>query len=239
MPNNFSRSAVDANALGRATIAAGNCGGAPLVSVGGPGLHHRDRVQADTDAAAITRRPILAALLAGVALIATACGSSRAPITASRSLPKQLVRHITTPELWYTPQLVKPGARPFATNGQPEEPNECSFPFRFWGYQYGTHTYLTSGDLRLHLIKVISYQALSGHTVFETDNFYVLIDHAHPFKDWKVTGRYGEWFLDAKRVWLESGVLSATPNPSGGETVVDPHPGPITTKPDLCKTLSS
>jgi len=186
---------------------------------------------------------ILAVLVASGALVTTAW-SSGAPVTPANRAPTaakiKLPSEGTVPERTFTPQVVRPGARPVATDGQREERNACSFPYRFWAYHNLTPTRLANGDVSLHIIRVVSFQTLNGRrTVFETDNFHVLIYHSHPLKNWKITGRYGEWFLNAKRVWLESGELSATPIPGGGETVVDPDPTRMSTKPDLCRTLSS
>ena len=189
-------------------------------------------------------RPILAALVAGVAFVATASGASNVPGTAALKAPGgtsvKLPPEATVPERTFTPQVVKPGSQPVSTDGQRDQGNACSFPYRFWAYHDLTPTPRANGDVSLHIIRVVSFQTLNGRrTVFETDNFHVLIHHTHPLKNWKITGRYGEWYLNAKRVWLESGVLSATPIPGGGETVVDPHPRPMSRRPDLCKILSS
>lgn len=73
--------------------------------------------------------------------------------------------------------------------------------------------------------------------MFETDSFHVLIHHTHPLTHWTITGRCGGWFLAGKVIWREAGGLSATPTATGGETVVDPDPGPLTTKPNLCRAL--
>jgi hypothetical protein len=183
----------------------------------------------------------LVSLLAALALVASSSGSSKPRVGASSPLPPQLAAELKVPEHWFAPQVVQPGARAINTRGQrPEDANPCSFPFRFWGYDNLTPTTLANGDVRVHIIRVISYQSMSGQrTAFETDNFHVLIYHTHPLKNWKITGRFGEQFLNRKLVWLESGLLSATPLPSGGETVVDPHPTRLSTKPDLCKLLRS
>jgi hypothetical protein len=127
-------------------------------------------------------KQILVAIAAAVALVATATPTSAAPIAHSNQLPKQIISETKVPERWFTPQVVNPGAQAVATNGQRgEAPNRCSFPFRFWAYHSLTPTPLHNGDLRLHIIRVISYQTLDARrTVFETDNFHVLIHHTHP-----------------------------------------------------------
>jgi hypothetical protein len=181
------------------------------------------------------------AIAAAIAMAWTATPSAAVAIGPSNQLPPQLVAETKIPERWFTPQIVDPGAQAIATNGQRgEDPNPCTFPYRFWAYHSLTPTWLSNGDLRLHIIRVVSYQTVDARsTVFETDNFHVLIHHTHPLKNWTITGRYGQWFLGSKVIWREAGMLSATPTPTGGETVVDPHPGPLTTKPNLCTALST
>ena len=183
-------------------------------------------------------------LIAAVAaVLATTLASAGAPNLVQGKLsmarfPPEVTAELAKPETWFVPQLVKPGAQPVSIYGSREAPNQCSFPIRFWGYADTPHTYLANGDLTFHIIKAISYQAQNGRTVFETDNFNVRIDHTHPLKDWKVTGRYGEWHLDSKLVWLEQGPVTVTPTPDG-ESVHSPHPTHLSKQPDLCKLLAS
>lgn len=181
------------------------------------------------------------AIAAAIALPLAAAPTAAVATGPSHHLPPQLVAETKIPERWFAPQIVDPGAQAIATNGQRgEDPNGCTFPYRFWAYHSLTPTWLHDGDLRLHIIRVVSYQTVDARsTVFETDNFRVLIHATHPLKNWTITGRYGQWFLGTKIIWREAGVLSATPTPTGGETVIDPHPGPLTTKPNLCATLST
>jgi hypothetical protein len=177
-----------------------------------------------------------AALIAAATLIVPAGALSQPPPKAPKAAGEA-----AEPERWILPQIVAPGARAVTTTGQPnDDANTCSFPYRFWGYHSLTQTRFPNGDTGLHIIRVASYQALdASRTVFETDNFKVRIYHTHPNKNWQIIGRYGDWHLGSTQIWLESGVLSATPIPSGGETVVDPHPTALSTQPDLCKALSS
>jgi hypothetical protein len=141
-------------------------------------------------------------------------------------------------EVIVLPQVIAPGVPARATNGATDDPNPCPFPIRTWAYVSHVPTALANGDIRIHVIKAISYQPSNGtRTVFETDNFNVLVHHSHPRSDWTITGRPGEWYLGTKRIWLEKGTFSATPNAHGGETINNPHPTGLSRQPSLCTAL--
>ena len=66
------------------------------------------------------------------------------------------------------------------------------------------------------------------------DSSGVFIDHADPI-NWKITGRFGQVFLDGKLIYLQSGLISYDPVT---DTLADPHPGPMSVFPDVCTILA-
>jgi hypothetical protein len=180
--------------------------------------------------------PITLAALAGA--VATTVGISQAlaspPARPAAGIPPQAAAG----EITVTPQIINPGVGPRATNGATDDPNPCTFPIRTWAYIVHTPTPLANGDIRIHVIKAISYQPLDqARTIFETDDFSVLIHHTHPQSNWRITGRYGEWWLGGKKIWSEVGRFSASPTANGGEILHNPHPRGIAKQPSLCMSL--
>ena len=78
-------------------------------------------------------------------------------------------------------------------------------------------------------------QTAKGHNAVETDVWNVFIDHTDPTA-WKLTGRYGQIFLDGELVYLQSGLIGF--NPMTGD-LSDPHPGPMGAYPDVCTALAA
>jgi hypothetical protein len=167
------------------------------------------------------RKYLRVGLVAGLAFVmaAAASASANAPVTV-------------TSVVTFEEQVVAPGARPVATNGFMEAPNECSFPIVFSAHATETDTTFDNGDKKTLVNKNVTRQA-NGHTASETDIFQVFIDQTDP-SNLKITGRFGQMFVDGELIWLESGRLAS----SDHGTLVDPHPGPMGAFPDLCKILS-
>jgi hypothetical protein len=161
------------------------------------------------------------ALGAGVALVLTAVASASGPV-------------VVTTVVTFEEQLVAPRETPVATDGSKplRDVNTCLFPITFSAQHIRTDKTFDNGDTKRHIEEHITRQA-NGHTASETDMMEVFIDHADPL-NWKITGRFGQMFLDGKLIWLESGQLSMP----GSGSIVDPHPGPKGALPDLCAILS-
>lgn len=187
----------------------------------------------------LTRTHFRMLLAAAVLVAATAAWAVPYAAGAARPPRRQLGGESLAAERWILPQIVAPGARPVVSGGGREDPNRCSFPYRISAYHAQSTKRLPDGDLDIHIIRVITYQNLdASNTIFETDNFTVTVNHLHPKRDWKITGRYGDWHLNQKLAWLDQGILTGTPT-AHGIVVRNLHPGRLSTQPSLCAELTS
>jgi hypothetical protein len=109
----------------------------------------------------------------------------------------------------------------------------CSFPIITTVDQTRTITTFDNGDVKRH-VDLTVVQTANGHTAVETDIWNVFIDHTDP-AGWKLTGRFGQIFLDGRLVYLQSGLIGF--DPFTGE-LTDPHLGPAGTYPDDCTILA-
>jgi hypothetical protein len=74
----------------------------------------------------------------------------------------------------------------------------CSFPITTTVDQTRTTTAFDNGDVKRHVdLEVV--QTANGHTAVETDTWNVFIDHIDPTA-WKLTGRFGQIFLDGQLI---------------------------------------
>jgi hypothetical protein len=149
---------------------------------------------------------LLAALVAGIALVAAAPALADAPVKTTNVL------HLG----------------PFVDD------ETCAFPITFTVDRTRTVTTFANGDSTRH-VDLTVVQTANGHTAIETDKFDVFIDHADP-TNWKITGRFGQTFLDGKLIYLQSGLISYNPVT---DTLADPHPGPMSVVPDACTILAA
>lgn len=166
-------------------------------------------------------RPARLALGAVVAIVMAAAASADAP-------------EISTSVVTFEEQIVAPGQVPVATNGYRavEDVNRCAFSITFSGQHVRTDTRFDDGDLRSHIDQTVARQA-NGHAADETDMIEVFVSHENP-GTWKITGRFRQVFLDGRLITLISGQLSV----NNGTVLVDPHPGPMGSLPDICALLS-
>ena len=148
---------------------------------------------------------VLAALVAGIALVAAAPALADAPVKTTNVL------HLG----------------PFVDD------ETCSFPIRFTVDRTRTDKTFANGDVTRH-VDLTVVQTANGHTAIETDTWDVFIDHADP-NNWKITGRFGQVFLDGKLIYLQSGLISYDPVT---DALADPHPGPMSVFPDVCTILA-
>jgi hypothetical protein len=162
------------------------------------------------------------ALGVGVALVLSVAASADAPVVVATVIT-------------FEEQLVAPGETPVATDGSKplREGNTCSFPITFSALHARTDKTFDNGNTKSHVEVHVTRQA-NGHTASESDTYEVFIDQADPL-NWKITGRFGQMFLDGELIWLQSGQLSMP----GNGTLVDPRPGPKGAVPDLCAILSA
>lgn len=109
----------------------------------------------------------------------------------------------------------------------------CSFAISTTVDQTRTITTFDNGDVKRH-IDLTVVQTANGHTAIETDIWNVFIDHTDPTA-WKLTGRFGQIFLDGHLIYLQSGLIGY--DPSTGE-LTDPQAGPAGTYPDDCAVLA-
>lgn len=109
----------------------------------------------------------------------------------------------------------------------------CSFPISTKVDQTRTVTTFDNGDVKRH-IDLTVVQTANDHTAIETDIWNVFIDHTDPTA-WKLTGRFGQIFLDGRLIYLQSGLISF--DPLTGE-LTDPHVGPAGVYPDDCTILA-
>ncbi len=124
---------------------------------------------------------ILAALVAGSALIAATPALEDAPVK--------------TTSLFHLGPLV--------------DDETCAFPITFTVDRTRTVLTLANGDAIRH-VDLTVVQVANGHTAIETDRFDVFLDHADP-NNWKITGRFGRIFLDGNLIYLQSGLISYNP----------------------------
>jgi len=124
---------------------------------------------------------ILAALVAGSALIAATPALADAPVK--------------TTSLFHLGPLV--------------DDETCAFPITFTVDRTRTVLTLANGDAIRH-VDLTVVQVANGHTAIETDRFDVFLDHADP-NNWKITGRFGRIFLDGNLIYLQSGLISYNP----------------------------
>ena len=151
-------------------------------------------------------KSILAALVAGIALIAAAPALADAPVK--------------TTSVFHLGPLV--------------DDETCPFPITFTVDRTRTVLRLANGDAIRHVdLRVV--QVANGHTAIETDRFDVFVDHADP-NNWKITGRFGQIFLDGDLIYLQSGLISYNPVT---DTLADPHPGPLSVFPNACTILAA
>ena len=109
----------------------------------------------------------------------------------------------------------------------------CQFPITVTVDRTRTTTTFENGDVRRR-VDLTVVQTANGHTTTETDTWNIFIDHTTP-DTWKLTGRFGQIFLDGRLVYLQSGLISYDPNT---DTLTDPHAGPNGTYPDVCAILA-
>ncbi len=102
-----------------------------------------------------------------------------APRRAAGATSLKLPPEATVPERTFTPQVAKPGSQPISTDGQQDEGNAFPFSYRFCAYHNLAPTPHANGDVSLHIIRMVLVPDTDGRrTVFETDNFHVLVYHA-------------------------------------------------------------
>jgi hypothetical protein len=109
----------------------------------------------------------------------------------------------------------------------------CSFPIATTVDQTRTTTTFDNGDVKRH-VDLTVVQTANGHTAVETDTWNVFIYHTDPTA-WKLTGRFGQIFLDGQLLYLQSGLIGF--NPATGD-LTDPHIGPAGVYPDDCTILA-
>jgi hypothetical protein len=109
----------------------------------------------------------------------------------------------------------------------------CSFLIATTVDQTRTTTTFDNGDVKRHVDLTVA-QTANGHTAVETDTWNVFIDHTDPTA-WKLTGRFGQIFLDGQLIYLQSGLIGF--NPVTGD-LTDPHVGPAGVYPDDCRILA-
>lgn len=109
----------------------------------------------------------------------------------------------------------------------------CSFPITFTVDRTRTTTTFENGDVKRH-VDLTVVQNANGHTAIETDAWNVFIDHADP-ATWKLSGRFGQIFLDGRLIYIQSGVIGF--DPLTGD-LSDPHVGPAGVYPDTCTILA-
>src|SRR6266705_1091242 len=106
---------------------------------------------------------LLAALVAGIALVAAAPALADAPVKTTNVL------HL----------------------GPLVDDETCAFPITFTVDRTRTDKTFANGDVTRH-VDLTVVQTANGHTAIETDTWDVFIDHADP-NNWKITGRFGVW----------------------------------------------
>ena len=109
----------------------------------------------------------------------------------------------------------------------------CSFPITTTVDQTRETTTFDNGDVKRH-VDLTVVQTANGHTAIETDIWNVFIDHTDPTA-WKLTGRFGQIFLDGRLIYQQSGLIGF--DPLTGE-LTDPHVGPGGVYPDDCTILA-
>jgi hypothetical protein len=109
----------------------------------------------------------------------------------------------------------------------------CSFPITTTVDQTRTTTTFDNGDVKRH-VDLIVVQTANGHSAVETDVWNVFVDHADPAA-WKLTGRFGQLFLDGRLIYLQSGLIGFDRFTG---VLTDPHLGPAGTYPDDCAILA-
>jgi hypothetical protein len=110
----------------------------------------------------------------------------------------------------------------------------CAFPLTFSVDRVRTTTTFENGDVRRKVDLTVT-QTANGHTAVESDVWNVFIDHADP-ANWKLTGRFGQIFLDGRLIYLQSGLIGYDPFT---DVLSDAHPGPAGTYPDVCAILAA
>ena len=109
----------------------------------------------------------------------------------------------------------------------------CDFPITTTVDQTRIITTFDNGDVKRH-VDLTVVQTANGHTAIETDVWNVFVDHTDPTA-WKLTGRFGQLFLDGRLIYLQSGLIRF--DPLTGE-LTDAHLGPAGTYPDDCTILA-
>ena len=150
-------------------------------------------------------RYLLATLAAGVALVVAAPALANAPTTA-------------TSVLQFGPEI---------------DDETCQFPITVTVDRTRTTTTFDNGDVKRR-VDLTVVQTANGHTAIETDTWNIFIDHTTP-DIWKLTGRFGQIFLDGHLTYLQTGLISYDPNT---DTLTDPQPGPAGSYPDVCAILA-
>jgi hypothetical protein len=110
----------------------------------------------------------------------------------------------------------------------------CSFPIITTVDQTRETTTFDNGDVKRH-VDLTVVQTANGHTAIETDIWNVFVDHTDPAA-WKLTGRFGQIFLDGRLIYQQSGLIGF--DPLTGE-LTDPHFGPAGVYPDDCTILAA
>ena len=110
----------------------------------------------------------------------------------------------------------------------------CSFPITVTVERVATSTTFANGDWKRH-VDLAVVQTANGHTAVETDRWDIFVDNADP-DSWKLTGRFGQIFLDGRLIYLNSGLIGYDP---ATDTLTDPQPGPNGELPDPCVILAT
>jgi hypothetical protein len=110
----------------------------------------------------------------------------------------------------------------------------CGFPLTTTVDRIRTVTTFDNGDVK-RKIELTVVQTANGHTAIESDVWNVFIDHADPTA-WKLTGRFGQIFLDGELIYLQSGLIGFYPITGD---LSDLHPGPMGAYPDVCTALAA
>ena len=110
---------------------------------------------------------------------------------------------------------------------------ECGFPIDVTVERTRRTTYYANGDVKRHTQLIVTSSA-NGKTIVSRTSFNVFIDADSP-TEWVITGAFEKSQLHGRTIWLQSGRLVYDLE---ADTVLDPHPGPLGARPDVCELLA-
>lgn len=108
----------------------------------------------------------------------------------------------------------------------------CTFPFTVTMERRRRTIAYANGDIKRHTDLIVTSSA-NGQTVVQRNSFNVFIDATSPTV-WVITGVFEKAQLHGGTLWLESGRLVYDLE---ADQVIDPHPGPLAERPDVCGLL--